>query len=188
METETAAADKINQAPGIRHWLFQVVPPLLMFSVLLTTTSGTSLVFVAGFLLLPVLVSLISIIVKLIFFKKKKYYLLRPLLTIAVFILLIAIANWAYKIALVQAIDEARIIHQLCNEKMSCPDNPVGWQVDGTSIRKNDLGFWLKYIALYRYDEESFKIRVYKAPDLGNIISGGVNRPFNVGPYIEGKN
>ena len=49
------------------------------------------------------------------------------------------------------ASNEARIIHRQCNEILGCPENPVGWQIDGSRIRKNDLGFWLKYSASYKY-------------------------------------
>ena len=186
MDTDAAAAQTGATPPAMKHWLLQVVPPLLMFSVFLMTASGTSLVFLVGFMILPVLFSLISIIAKLIFFRKRKYYLIRPILTIAVFILIFIIANWTYKIALDQTINEARIIHQQCNENLACPENPVGWQIDGSRIRKNDLGFWLKYSASYNYNKGSFNIRVYQGPDLGDNIAGGVNLPFTVDPYIEG--
>ena len=188
MEIETAATDKINQPPGIRHWLFQVVPPLLMFGVLLTTSSGTSLVFVAGLLLLPVLVSLISIVAKLIFFSKKKYHLLRPLLTIAVFVLIMWFANWTYQIALDQTVNEASSMHQQCNEELACPESPAGWQKERSGISKKKFGFWFKYIALYQYNKGSFSIRVYQGPDIGDTITGGVNFPFKVAPYEDGPN
>jgi hypothetical protein len=188
MKVETAATDKINQPPGIRHWLFQIVPPLLMFGVLLTTRNGTSLVFVASFLLLPVLVSLISIIAKLIFFNRKKYHLVRPVLTIAVFILILCIAHWTYQIALDRTVDEVSSIHQQCNEELACPESPVGWQKDGSGVSRKDFGLWFKYIALYRYNKGSFSIRVYQGPDIGDTITGGVDLPFKVAPYEDGPN
>ena len=188
MNVETAATDNINQPPGIRHWLFQIVPPLLMFGVLLTTRNGTSLVFVASFLLLPVLVSLISIIAKLIFFKKKKYHLIRPVLTIAVFILILWFANWTYQIALDQTVDEASSMHQQCNEDLTCPESPAGWQNDRSSVSRKDFGIWFKYIALYQYHKESFSIRVYQGPDIGDTITGGVDLPFKVATYKDGPN
>lgn len=142
--------------------------------------------FIVGFLTPLVLVSLISIIIKLIFFKKRKYYLVRPLLTITMFILILVIANWTYEIALEHTIEEARVIHQQCNENLACPENPAGWLTDGSRIRKGDLGFWLKYSASYFYNKESFNIRVYQGPDIGDVISGGVDLPFEVDPYVEG--
>jgi hypothetical protein len=178
MDTDATATEKVDLPPGRKHWLFQTIPPLSMLFVFVMTTSGTLLVFLAGFLLLPVLISLISIIVKLIFFKKRKSYLVRPLLTVAIFVLILVIANWTYQIALDQAITEARVIHQQCNESLACPENLVGWQRNGPMIRKNDLGVWLKYMALYSYDKESFDIRVYQAPDIGDHITGGVDLPF----------
>jgi len=174
-----------NRALSTKHWLFQVIPPLSMLGLLMATTSGTSLVFLAGFLILPVLFSLISIVVKLIRFKKRKYHLVRPLLVIAMFILIVHIANWSYQIALEHTINEARIIHDQCNENLACPENPVGWQVDDSMIRKDDLGFWLKYTALYSYDKAGFNMRVYHGPDSGDNITGGVNLPFRVAPYVE---
>jgi hypothetical protein len=185
MDIDVTSTGKNNQTLGLKHWLFQVIPPSLMLCVLLATTSGTSLVFLVGFFILPVLISLISIIVKLIFYKKRKHYLIRPILTIAIFILLFIIADWSYKIALDHSITEARIIHQQCSENLSCPENPVGWQVNGSRVKKNDLGFWLKYTASYYYNKESFNIRFYRGPDMGDIITGGVNLPFKVDPYVE---
>ncbi len=185
MDTEVVSTEKSNQPLGMKHWLFQVIPPLLMLCVLLTTTSGTSLVFIVGLFIPLVLVSLISIIVKLIFYKKKKHFLVRPLLTITMFILILIIADWTYEVALDHTIDEARAIHQQCNENLTCPENPTGWQTDGSLIRKSDLGFWLKYSASYSYKKGSFNIRVYRGPDLGDNISGGVDLPFKAEPYVE---
>lgn len=179
---------KGNQTLGMKHWLLQVIPPMSMLGLLIATTSGTSLVFLVGLLILPVLFSLISIVAKLIFFKKRKHYLVRPLLVIAMFILIIYIANWSYQVALEQTINEARMIHDQCNKNLICPENPVGWQVDDAMIRKDDLGFWLKYTALYRYDKAGFNMRVYKGPDIGDNITGGVNLPFKVAPYEEFQN
>ena len=182
------AADNNHQPPGIRHWLLQVVPPLLMFGVLLTTTNGTSLVFVASFLLLPVLVSLISIIAKLIFFNRKKYHLVRPLLTLGVFALILLFANWTYQIALDQTVAEARSLHQQCNQNLSCPESPAGWHKDGSSVSRKDFGSWFKYITMYRYNKGNFSIRVYQGPDIGDTITGGVDLPFKVAPYKDGPN
>jgi hypothetical protein len=86
MNAEVTSADKAHEKPGKKHWLFQVIPPLLMLGVFVITTNGTSLVFLVGLLLLPVLVSFVSIIVRLISFKKKKYFLVRPVLTISTWI------------------------------------------------------------------------------------------------------
>jgi hypothetical protein len=175
-----------NNSPGIKHWLFQIIPPTLMLCILFATASGSSLVFLAGIFILPVLISIISIFAKLFNFKKRKYYLVRPILTIAFFFLILAIANWTYSFALEQAIAEARIIQQQCNKNSICPENPDGWQVNDSRTRKNDLGFWLKYSASYYYKPESFNIRVYQGPDLGEIITGGVNLPFKVERYRDG--
>lgn len=178
--------DNNNETPGIKHWLFQVFPPMSMLGILLATDKGTALVFLAGIFIIPVFISFISIIVKLISFTKKKYYLIRPCLTIAIFILILTIAQWTYNIALEQAISSARIIQQQCNENLHCPKQPEGWVVDGSMIRKNDLGSWLKYPASYYYQEQGFDIRVYQGPDLGDNITGGVNVPFVVTRYQDG--
>ena len=163
----------------------QIVPPLLMFAILPMTTSGTALVYLSGLLLLPVLVSVISIVVKAIFFRKKKYHLVRPLLTIAVFLAIIFIANRTYQVALEQTVIEARKIHRQCNENSACPENPQGWLRDGSWIRKTDLGPWFKYTASYHYDKRHFRIRVYQGPDTGDNISGGVALPFEVSRHLE---
>jgi hypothetical protein len=174
-----------HETTGTKHWLFQVIPPLLMLCILFATESGTSLVFLAGIFIIPVFISLISIIAKLIFFKKRKCYLVRPVLTVAVFFLILSIAHWTYNVALGQAINAAKIIHQQCNENSVCPVNPVDWKVDDLRIRRNDLGYWLTYSASYYYNKETFNIRVYKGSDSGDIITGGVNIPLKVEPYVE---
>ena len=104
--------DKHQTIPGTKHWLFQVIPPLLMLGILFATNNGSALVFLAGFFILPVLFSIISIIVKLIFFKKRKYFLIRPLLTIIVFAFIMGLALSTYDIALKQAVSAAELIHK----------------------------------------------------------------------------
>ena len=151
-----------------------------MLGVLFAADSGTSLVFLTGLFIFPVLFSVISIIAKLFNFKKRKYYLVRPTLTIAIFVLILFIAHWTYKLALEQAIDEARLIHQQCKENSLCPENPIGWEG-----KKMKVGFWLKYMAMYYPNVNRFKIHVYQGPDLGDDISGGVNNPFKVSRYVD---
>jgi len=157
-----------------------------MLGILFTTNNGSSLVFIAGFFLLPVLISLISITAKLIFFSKRKYYLVRPLLTVVIFILIFTIAHWLYDVALEHAIREAELIHKECNENLYCPKIPPGWIVNGNSISKRDLGTWYTYTASYYYNIESFNIRVYQGPDLGDHITGGIDTPLEVIPYVDG--
>ena len=157
-----------------------------MLGILLTTDKGPALIYLVGIFIIPVFISLISIIIKLIFFTKRKYYLIRPCLTIVIFILILTIAQWSYNIALEQAISSAKIIHNQCNEDSVCPEHPEGWVVDGSRIRKSDFGFWLKYPASYYYDEYGFNIRVYQGPDLGHHIIGSVNAPLEIVPYQDG--
>ena len=102
------------------------------------------------------------------------------------FFLILGIAIWTYNIALEQAVSEAEIIHQQCNENSVCPENPAGWEVDGKKIRKKVKGLWLAYSVSYYYKKESFNIRVYQGPDIGEVITGGVNLPFKVERYSEG--
>ena len=180
------SSDTNNKALGIKHWLFQVIPPLSMVGVLFATNKGSALIYLAGILVIPVLISFFSVIIKLIFFKKKKYFLIRPCLTIAIFILLFAIFQWSYDIALEDAISSAKVIHQQCNDDLVCPERPEGWEVDDSRIRRNDLGTWLKYSASYYYNATTFDIRVYQGPDLGENITGGVDVPFEVSRYKEG--
>lgn len=177
-----------NKTYGVGHWLYQVIPPLLMLCILFTTEKGTALVFYVGFLLIPTFISVVSIFIKLFNLGKKKYYLLRPLLTILFFILILAISQWSYKMALNQAIEAAKIIHEECNANLVCPENPKGWVNDDSRIMKQDLGLWLKYLASYYYDKNTFEIRVYQGPDLGDVITGGINSPFNVERYRENTN
>ena len=182
MKPENTPTRKINY----KHWLLQTIPPLLMLGVLFATESGAALVFLTGFYIFPVLFSVISIIAKLIFFKKRRYYLVRPLLTIVIFFIILSIARWTYQLALEDAINEAKIIQEQCQKQLICPSNPSGWTVDGLRIRKSDLGFWLKYQASYYYNPESFNIRVYQGPDMGDHITGGVDEPFVITRYVDG--
>ena len=179
------ATENDNKSIGTLHWLFQIAPPLLMLGILFSTNSGTALFFLAGLFVLPVIFSVISIIAKLIFFKKRKYYLPRPVLTIAIFILILGIAHWSYGTTLEQVSDAAKIIQQQCNANLVCPENPVGWELDGSRVKRSDLGKWFKYSASYHNQAESFNIRVYHGPDVGHNITGGVNVPFEVAPYQE---
>ncbi len=181
MEPENKGSEPL----GKKHWLFQTVPPLLMLSILFFTNNGSSLIFLSGLFILPVLISFVSIIGKLFRFKKRKYFLIRPFLTIAFFFLILFIAQWTYNIAREQAIDAAQQIHDACNKELICPANPDGWDVKDSRISKNDLGVWFKYSAMYYYDKEKLIIRVYRGPDIGDNITGGVNIPFKVEPYIE---
>ncbi len=174
-----------NKTYGIKHWLYQVIPPLLMLCILFATDSGTALLFLTGMFILPVLISVLSIIAKLLNLKKRKYYLVRPLLTIAFFILIFGVSQWTYKIALEQATSAAKSIHEECNLKSHCPENPSGWDIDGSRIIKRDLGSWMKYSASYHYNEENFRIHVYQGSDLGETITAGVNVPFKVERYRE---
>jgi hypothetical protein len=127
MNAEVTSADKAHEKPAMKHWLFQVIPPLLMLGVFVL-------------LLLPVLVSFVSIIVRLISFKRKKYFLVRPVLTISMFILVVVIANWTYQVALDQTVSEAEAVHRLCNENSSCPEKPVGWRINDSWVSRNAPG------------------------------------------------
>jgi hypothetical protein len=177
--------DSDNEHLGTKHWLFQTVPPLLMLTILVFTKNGSSLVFLAGFFILPVLISFISILVKLIRFKKRKYFLLRPILTIAIFMLILFVAHWTYNTAKDQAVEAAKIIHEECNKNLICPTHPDDWEVEDTRITRNDFGFWFKYVAFYTYDPVKLKIRLYRGPDIGMDITGGVNLPFISKPHVE---
>lgn len=174
-----------SSKPDVKHWLYQTLPPVSMLGVLFATENGTALVFLAGMFVIPVLISFISLLAKVFRFKKRKYFMVRPALTIIFFFLILMISHWTYTIALEDATKAARVIHEQCNQFKSCPENPDGWQVKGTSIRKYDLGFWFKYQAGYIYKPESFKIHVYQGPDIGDDISGGVGIPFKVERYVE---
>ena len=180
------SSDTNSKALGIKHWLFQVIPPLSMLGVLFTTNKGSALIYLAGILVIPVLISFFSVIMKLIFFKKKKYFLIRPCLTIAIFILVFTIFQWSYDIALEDAISSAKVIHQQCNDDFVCPEHPEGWEVDDSRILRNDLGSWFKYTASYNYNANTFDISVYQGRDSGENITGGVDVPFEVSRYKEG--
>ncbi len=170
---------------GTYHWWLQAVPPICVLAPLFGTRSGAALVFLVGFFLIPVLVSLVSIVFKLLAFKQRKYFLLRPTLTILFFLLVLSIAHWSYSVALEDATNAALRVHQQCQSDGVCPAAPEGWSVDERRISRRDLGKLYKYSASYYYQPESFLIRVYQGPDLGDVIRGGVDAPFSVEPYVE---
>jgi len=186
MNADATSAEQNNELFGMRHWLYQVVPPLLMLGILFTTTRGAALIFLAGIFVFPVFISIISIIAKLIFYRKQKYFLVRPLLTIAMYILIIILTNWTYQIALTQTVQEAELIHHQCNKNLTCPEIPTGWKLKGSRVIRNDFGYWVKYTSSYYHDKGSFNIRVYQGRDLGNKISGGINLPLTVARDIDG--
>ena len=156
-----------------------------MFGVLFATNNGTALVFLSGLFLIPVLFSFISIIAKFIRYSKRKYYMLRPLLTILNFSIILGIAIWTYETALVQAKQAAEILYVSCNESSVCPENPIDWDVDGDRISRSDLGVWFKYTASYSYRPDEFNIRVYHGPDVGHVITGGINSSVKISTYTE---
>ena len=45
--------DKSKEIPGTRHWLFQVIPPLLMLGILFATDNGSALVFIGRLVRTP---------------------------------------------------------------------------------------------------------------------------------------
>ncbi|MDJ0708772.1 MAG: hypothetical protein QNJ14_00210 [Woeseiaceae bacterium] len=181
MEIDSAA----NKQPGLQHWLFQIVPPLTILVPLLGTRNGAGLVFLIGFFVIPVLISMISILFKLLAFKKRKYFLVRPVLMIVLFVGALSITQWSYSSALVKAEEAAAVLHQQCQSDGVCPANPDGWDVDGRRISRRDLGSFYRYTASYYYQADYFEIRVYQGPDLGNVISGGVDTPLRVDRYVE---
>ena len=129
MDIHTGSLQKSQNVIGTKYWLFQVIPPLSMLGVLFVTDKGPALVFLTGLYLFPVLFSLISIIAKLFSFRKRKYFLVRPVLTVAVFVSIFTIAQLTYNAALEQAVSEARVIHDQCNKDLLCPKNPIGWDL-----------------------------------------------------------
>lgn len=170
---------------GAGHWAFQILPPTLILGTLFMAGNGAALVFLVGFFLVPFFFSFLSIILKLLAFRSRKYYLPRPVLTVTFFFLVLAIAQWSYRVALDQATAAAQELHEQCNASGVCPENPAGWSIDGTRVSRNDFGFWHTYSASYSYNPESFDIRVYQGPDIGDVISGGVDLSFEVQRYTE---
>ena len=177
--------DSANQRPGRRHWLLQVLPPLTILVPMLSTRNGPGLVFLIGIFVIPVLVSLISIVFKLVTFRKRKYFLLRPVLMVLLFVGAMWITQWSYSVALEQAEDAAAQLQRQCQSDGVCPPSPDGWNVDGKRISRRDLGAFYKYSASYYYDANHFDIRVYQGPDLGDVITGGVDAPLRVERYVE---
>ena len=186
MDADRSNAANSGQVYAIRHWLFQVVPPLLMLCVLFIGNDATSLVFLIGILALPFLLSVVSLLIRLIRIKKGRYYLLRPMLTISIFLLLLYFTRWTYQIALEQIVADGKMIHRQCNEMSVCPDSPAGWRKQGSMLRKHARVLWLGYPAVYyRKKEADFVIHLYQGSDLGHDISGGVGLALSVERHLD---
>ncbi len=159
--------------PGLKHWLFQAVPPAIMLIPLLVSRDGTGFVFLAGIFFIPALISIVSILIKLFSFRKKKYYFLRPVLTILFLALLVIVAGWSKSIALAQAVSVAESILEQCNNSSGCPDKPEGWHADGHWIMTK-LGNRYQYHASYSPNENGFEISLYYGPDYSDVVIGNI--------------
>jgi hypothetical protein len=155
-----------------------------MLVIVLMAGNGSALVFLAGLFLIPALISLVSLIIKLVFFSTRKYYLLRPFLTVLLFVLIIFIANWSYDMALAEAVTEAGKIQAECNAGSGCPAAPAGWESGSSGIRKR-VGSWYDYLMFYTRRDTTFTIHVYQGPDMGHDIHGGVGIPLVTKTYVE---
>ena len=164
-----------DQPTDLKHWLWQILPPMLILVVLVLTASGTNLLFAAVIFILPMLISIISLVVKLVRYKTHKHRLLRPALTILFFAILILAARSSYQTALNETVEAAKLIHGVCNQQMSCPIIPNGWQRNETSVTKK-VGWIYNYLATYHVTEDGFYIYLYWGPDTGNYIRGGVGK------------
>lgn len=178
-------SEKSDKQFGIRHWLFQAAPPMLLLMTLYGTARGSALVYAAGLFAIPALISFVSMILKLLDLRNRKHYLLRPALTIIFFCMILLIAQLSYGVALREAANAAEILHQQCISELSCPTEPIGWKKDGRRIFRQDLGTVYKYSASYLYDAEVFYVRVSQGPDLGHTITGGVDTPLSVSRYVK---
>lgn len=186
MQNNGPATPQQFKPPGVKHWLFQLLPPLIVLGCILSTREGPNLIFLTGVLFLPALVSAISIIGKLILFNKRKYFLFRPLLTIFALFGLITLAHHSYQSALAQTKIAAEQIQQTCQAQQQCPEHPSGWRDEGSTTRKYEFGTWIKYPAVYYTKTDVFEIRLYQGPDLGHIIEGGITTSIVVSPYQDG--
>ena len=164
---------KAEFRPGLKHWLFQLLPPFLMLVPIIITKDGTGFVFLAGIFIFPTLISILSVLFKLFSFNKNKYYFARPILTVLFMAVLFVISLWSQSIAKEQALTIAKSMLAECITKLKCPDKPVGWEIDGYNARTK-LGGWYKYHASYMADEKGFQISIYYGPDYADLISGNI--------------
>ena len=105
---------------------------------------------------------------------------------VVLFIAAMSVTQWSYSVALEQAENAAAQLQRQCQNDGVCPSNPAGWNVDGKRISRRDLGAFYKYPVSYYYQQpDYFNIRVYQGPDLGDVITGGVDTPVSVDRYVE---
>lgn len=168
-----SSESEVDFKPGLKHWLFQILPPLLMLVPMFITKDGTGFVFLAGIFIFPALISILSILFKLFSFRRKKYYFLRPILTVLFMLLLIVVSLWSQSLARKQAVSVSESMLIKCNAMSKCPQSPDGWEIDGYSARTK-LGGWYKYHASYTTGEHGFEMSIYYGPDYGELITGNI--------------
>ena len=83
-------------------------------------------------------------------------------------------ARWSYQTALDETVEAAKLIHGSCNQLMTCPVIPDGWDKNQTSITKK-VGNLYDYLATYHVTEDGFYIYLYWGPGTGNI-KGGIGK------------
>ena len=150
----------------ISHWLFQLCPPFTMLYFL--SSYGPQLWIQLSLPCLCFLVSFISLISKLTNFQRSKSYLLRPVLTIMVFLLLYSLALLSYK----RALHEAKIVYdemsERCVSKDKCNINLEGWKLRDDGRYITSVGGLISYPLFFRSLDDGFHLHLYKSLDMGD--------------------
>lgn len=156
------------------HWVYQVVPPLLLLFIF--TTNGPGLWFTMSVVLFAGFISFISILGKLFKLKKNKKFFLRPILTISIAFLILIIANYSVNEAKEKTLEIAKDIEKTCQKNNRCPKTLSNWQELKADKRyKTKVGKYIKYPVFYNNLGNHFTLYFYQSLDLGTEYSSGVN-------------
>ena len=151
----------------LRFYIAQIIPPLVLLLVL--NAQGPGLWFIMGLPALCGLISLLSIIIKLFQFKKNKQRLIRPLLTVLIFVLIFSVAQLSYKHAHSLAQSQAQILLLSCQP--ACPKSINGWQ-QKDEVSRSVLGDLISYPVFYRNKGNGFELELFQSNSFGDVFSG----------------
>jgi hypothetical protein len=156
--------------------LLQVAPPLLLLWPA-STTHGPALYVTGGLFFLIGMVSLFRIAYLLLHPDKPYARLLRPSIAAGI----CALAALYTHASLVPAREFASVtatrLQAECNRQNVCPRSIAGWQPRGDRYSSRiDYGKRVHWPVLYHSDGERFEVRLYKALDVGESWSGGVDQ------------
>ena len=155
--------------------LLQVAPPIFLLWPA-STTHGPSLYLANGLFGLVGLVSCLRVAYFLLHPDRPYRRLLRPVLAASNCLLASLHTQRSLMPARKFAKDTAARIQAQCDLQGQCPTAISGWPTrNDTYSSQINSGTWVQWPVLYHPDGKGFTIRLYKALDINEAWSGGVN-------------